>query len=67
MKVCRVEQPQSDRMETISSKPIDWDGIVVEHYQAPANCMNEQTPAPLLAHWLSFPSVQPMHLVQQHG
>jgi AraC family transcriptional regulator len=44
-----------------------WKGIIVEHYQAPANCMGEQNPGALLAHWLSFPSVQPMHLVQQHG
>jgi AraC family transcriptional regulator len=67
MKICRVEPPQSDGMETLSSKQSGWKGILVEHYQAPPNYIGEQIPGALLAHWLSFPSVQPMNLVQQHG
>jgi AraC family transcriptional regulator len=67
MKICSTEQPHPDEMETLSSMQRGWKGILVEHYQAPANCMGEQIPGALLAHWLSFPSVQPMHLVQQHG
>jgi AraC family transcriptional regulator len=67
MKIRRVEPPPSDGMETLSSKQIGWKGILVEHYQAPPNYIGEQIPGALLAHWLSFPSVQPMNLVQQHG
>jgi AraC family transcriptional regulator len=67
MKICDFEQPHPDEMETLSSRQRGWQGILVEHYQAPANCMDEQIPGALLTHWLSFPSVQPMHLVQQHG
>jgi AraC family transcriptional regulator len=67
MKISNTEQPHPDEMETISSQQIGWKGIIVEHYKAPANCMGEQIPGALLAHWLSFPSVQPMYLVQQHG
>jgi AraC family transcriptional regulator len=69
MKISDFEQPHPhpDEMETLSSRQIGWQGILVEHYQAPANCMGEQIPGALLPHWLSFPSVQPMQLVQQHG
>jgi AraC family transcriptional regulator len=67
MKICRIETPPSDGMETLSSKQVGWKGILLEHYQAPPNFIGEQIPGALLAHWLSFPSVQPMHLVQQHG
>ncbi len=62
--------PQSnvvDGIEILSSKQIGWNGILVEHYQAPANHIGEQSHGALLTHWLSFPSVQPMHLTQQHG
>ena len=67
MKVCKTQQPQSNKLETLSSKQSGWKGILVENYQAPPNQMGEQILGPMLAHWLSFPSIQPMNLVQQHG
>jgi AraC family transcriptional regulator len=67
MEIASNEQPPSDGIEVLSSKQIGWNGILVEHYQAPANHIGEQSHGALLAHWLSFPSVQPLHLVQQHG
>jgi AraC family transcriptional regulator len=54
-------------VEILSSQQIGWQGIVVEHYQAPPNLIDEQAPDALLAHWLCFPSPQPIHLVQNHG
>ncbi len=62
--------PQSNvvnGIEILSSKQSGWHGILVEQYQAPPNHIGEQSHGALLAHWLSFPSVQPMHLTQQHG
>jgi AraC family transcriptional regulator len=54
-------------VEILSSPQIGWQGIVVEHYQASPNLIDEQTPDALLAHWLCFPSPQPINLVQNHG
>jgi AraC family transcriptional regulator len=54
-------------VEILSSQQIGWQGIVVEHYQASPNLIDEQTPDALLAHWLCFPSPQPINLVQNHG
>jgi AraC family transcriptional regulator len=54
-------------VEILSSPQIGWQGIVVEHYQAPPNHICEFSPGALLAHWLCFPSPQPIHLVQNHG
>jgi AraC family transcriptional regulator len=56
-----------DGVEILSSQQIGWQGILVEHYQAPPNHICEYSPSALLAHWLSFPSAKPMHLVQNHG
>jgi AraC family transcriptional regulator len=56
-----------DGVEILSSQQVGWQGILVENYQAPPNHICEYSPGSLLAHWLSFPSVQPMHLVQKHG
>jgi AraC family transcriptional regulator len=68
MKICSVEHSRlEDGVEVLSSRKIDWNGIIVEQYQAPPNCVGEQSPGALLAHLLNFPSVQPMQLVQQHG
>ncbi len=67
MKICSVERPRLDGIEVLSSRKIDWNGIIVEHYRAPPNRIGEQSPGALLAHLLNFPSLQPMHLVQQHG
>jgi AraC family transcriptional regulator len=67
MKVSNTEHPRPDGIEILSSQQIGWNGILVEHYQAPVNYICEHTQDALLAHWLSFPSVQPMPLVQQHG
>jgi AraC family transcriptional regulator len=67
MKICSTAHPQLDGIEVLSSQQIGWKGILVEHYQAPPNHICEQSPGALLTHWLSFPSAQPMHLVQNHG
>jgi AraC family transcriptional regulator len=67
MKISSTEQPHPDGIEVLSSKQIGWSDILVQHVQAPANHIGEHAQGALLAHWLSFPSVQPMHLVQQHG
>jgi AraC family transcriptional regulator len=57
----------SDGVEILSSQQTGWQGILIEHYQAPPNHICEYTPSALLAYWLSFPSAEPMHLVQNHG
>jgi AraC family transcriptional regulator len=62
-----IAHPELDGIEVLSSQQIGWQGILVEHYQAPPNHLCEQSPSALLTHWLSFPSAQPMHLVQNHG
>jgi AraC family transcriptional regulator len=67
MKLCRAKSPQLNGVEILSSQQIGWNGIIVEQYQAPPNRIGEQTPGALLEHWLTFPSVKPIHLVQQHG
>lgn len=67
MKISSTEQPHPDGIEVLSSKQIGWSGILVQHAQAPANHICEHTQGALSAHWLSFPSVQPMYLVQNHG
>jgi AraC family transcriptional regulator len=54
-------------VEILSSQQVGWQGILVENYQAPPNHICEYNPGALLSHWLSFPSVQPMYLVQNHG
>jgi AraC family transcriptional regulator len=59
--------PQLDGIEVLSSQQSGWKGILVEHYQAPSSHTCEQSPGALSAHWLSFPSSQPMRLVQNHG
>jgi AraC family transcriptional regulator len=56
-----------DGVEILSSQQAGWQGILVEQYQVPPNHICEYNPGALLTHWLSFPSVQPMHLVQNHG
>ncbi len=56
-----------DGVEILSSQQDGWQGILVEQYQVPPNHICEYNPSALLTHWLSFPSVQPMHLVQNHG
>ncbi|WP_309741214.1 hypothetical protein [Chamaesiphon sp. OTE_20_metabat_361] len=56
-----------DGVEILSSQQVGWQGILVENYQAPPNNICEYSSGALLAHWLSFPSVQPMYLVQNHG
>jgi AraC family transcriptional regulator len=67
MKVCSAAHPQLNGVEVLSSQQIGWKGILVEYYQAPPNHICEQSPGALLTHWLSFPSTQPIHLVQNHG
>jgi AraC family transcriptional regulator len=68
MKICSVEHSRlEDGVEVLSSRKIDWNGIIVEQYQAPPNRVGEQSPGALLAYLLNFPSVQPIHLTQQHG
>jgi AraC family transcriptional regulator len=62
-----IAHQELDGIEVLSSQQIGWQGILVEHYQAPPNHICEQSPGALLTHWLSFPSAQPMHLVQNHG
>jgi AraC family transcriptional regulator len=54
-------------VEILSSQQVGWQGILVEHYQAPPNHICEYSSGALLAHWLCFPSPQPIHLVQNHG
>ncbi len=54
-------------VEILSSQQVGWQGILVENYQALPNHICEYSSGALLAHWLSFPSVQPMYLVQNHG
>jgi AraC family transcriptional regulator len=56
-----------DGIEVLSSQQSGWKGILLEHYQAPPNHIGEQSPGALFAHWLCFPSPQPLHLVQHHG
>jgi AraC family transcriptional regulator len=56
-----------DGVEILSGQQAGWQGILVEQYQVPPNHICEYNPGALLTHWLSFPSVQPMHLVQNHG
>ena len=62
-----IEHLKSDGIQILSSQQIGWKGILVEQYQTPADLICEQSPGALFAHWLSFPSVQPIHLTQQHG
>ena len=57
----------ADGVEILSSQQSGWQGILVENYQAPPSHIYEYSPGALSAHWLSFPSVQPLHLVQNHG
>ncbi len=56
-----------DELEVLSSQQLGWQGTLVEHYQAPPDRIGEQSLDPLLAHWLCFPSPQPLLLVQNHG
>jgi AraC family transcriptional regulator len=56
-----------DGIEVLSSQQLGWKDILVEHYQAPPDCIGEQSPGALFTHWLCFPSPQPLHLVQHHG
>lgn len=56
-----------DEVEILSSQQVGWEGILVENYQAPPDRICEYSPGDLSAHWVSFPSIQPMHLVQNHG
>jgi AraC-like DNA-binding protein len=65
MKISSTEQPQPDGIEVLSSEQIGWSGILVQHVQAPANHICEHTQGALLAHWLSFPSVQPIVIKQR--
>jgi AraC family transcriptional regulator len=62
-----IAHQELDGIEVLSSQQIGWQGILVEHYQAPPSHLCEQSPGALLTHWLSFPSVKPLHLVQNHG
>ena len=62
-----IEHLESDGIKILSSQQIGWKGILVEHYQTPPDLICEQSPGALLAHWLSFPATQPIHLTQQHG
>jgi AraC family transcriptional regulator len=56
-----------DSIEILSSQQIGWKGILVEQYQTPLNQICEHSIDALSAHWLSFPSPQPIHLTQHHG
>jgi AraC family transcriptional regulator len=56
-----------DSIEILSSQQLGWKGILVEQYQTPPNQICEHSIGALLAHWLSFPSPQPIHLTQHHG
>jgi AraC family transcriptional regulator len=62
-----IEHLESDGIKILSSQQIGWKGILFEHYQTPSDLICEQSPGALLAHWLSFPATQPIHLTQQHG
>jgi AraC family transcriptional regulator len=57
----------ADEVEILSSQQSGWQGILVENYLAPPSNICEYSPGVLSAHWLSFPSTQPIHLTQQHG
>jgi AraC family transcriptional regulator len=57
----------ADGVEILSSQQSGWQGILVENYQAPLSHICEYSPGALSAHWLSFPSTKPIHLIQQHG
>jgi AraC family transcriptional regulator len=62
--------PQLDEIDSIeirSSQQIGWKGILVEQYQTLPNQICEHNIDALSAHWLSFPSSQPIHLTQHHG
>ncbi len=62
-----IKPPRLNRLEVLSSQQMGWKGILVEQYQSPPNHTCEQSPSALSAHWLSFPSAQPVHLTQKHG
>jgi AraC family transcriptional regulator len=62
-----VTPPKLNRPEVLSSQQLGWQGILVEQYKTPTNHICEQSHAAISAHWLSFPSVQPLHLTQNHG
>jgi AraC family transcriptional regulator len=62
-----IDHLVSDGIKILSSQQIGWKGILVEHYQTPPDLVCERSPGALLAHWLSFPATQPIHLTQQHG
>jgi AraC family transcriptional regulator len=56
-----------DSIEILSSQQLGWKGILVEQYQTSPNQICEHSIGALSAHWLSFPSPQPIHLTQHHG
>ena len=61
-----IQPPQLSNLHVLSSQQMGWKGILVEQYQAPPNHTCEQIVPALAAHWLCFPSLQPIHLSQKH-